>query len=449
MASNVVHPQLALGVLSAPRASIRRAAARNTWLRDAAVLSGRVAVRFVLGSLGSSNGAKISDACAEAAAAAAASHGDVLLVATLDCQLWHSPAKVHAWFHAALEAYPHTPWLGKTEDDALPWPTAILVDVGALSPAVDYYGIMSWQGSCRMHGGHDVDCAGCYGGPLSIGVSICRPATCRAVHASLVAPSGRKQCCQVGCPRAVRMTPFALGALDLRRRTLASTVDQCEYAAAYFSAVSAHGERRHAMCTTTDGAQGHVIGECVKSLTLADAGSRRLLDGSLCRPGGGRCASGSVAVLHPLKRVDSASWGPSWRALSQQREYTPSPLYEAALPNLAARPNAGAVPRLQLLSERFGPFGLEAHGNGSLAHAWAMREQYAHSVTSRSRRVPAGRALAGSAGARVSVVDRPGALAAAMRPREAMMPLRGRRLKSEPAWAINCSRLWGTPEGRN
>ena len=431
-----ITPEVALGVLSAPSSAARREAARDTWFRDSAILSGRVVVRFVLGSLGSSSSSTGNNDCARAAAAEAAAHTDVMLVRTTDCRMWFSPAKVHEWFRAALVAYPHTPWLGKTEDDALLWPTALLVDLAALAPSIELYGVMGWQGSCRMRGGHHVDCAGCYGGGLAMGVSLCRPAMCRAAH-TMSAAAGRR-CCQVGCPRSVRMTPFALGALDVRRRRLASAVAACTYAADYFTALSAHGEAHGAMCVSTDGAQGHAIGECVDSLTLADAGSRRLLDGSQCRLGSGRCAAGSVSLLHPLKRADAASWRASWRALSTQQLYAPPPLYEAALPSLAPHTRTAGIPQLQLLTERFGSFGREAHGNGSLEHAWAERVEYARGVIARSSRArrtstPAGgRALVGNAGG--------GGDGRAWWQH-------GRRLKSEPVWSTNCSHLWVPSHG--
>ena len=43
-------PTVALGVLSAPRSESRRALARATWLRDASVLSGALAVRIASAS---------------------------------------------------------------------------------------------------------------------------------------------------------------------------------------------------------------------------------------------------------------------------------------------------------------------------------------------------------------------------------------------------------------
>ena len=144
-------PALALGVITAPDAHKRRSGARATWLRDPAVLTGRVAVRFVLGGGGARSASDDGDAaCRESVRAEAAAHpADTLLVDARDCHIWHSPAKVHAWFKAALRLFPSTAWLGKTEDDALPWPSAVVADLETLSPRVQYYGLMAWQGSCR------------------------------------------------------------------------------------------------------------------------------------------------------------------------------------------------------------------------------------------------------------------------------------------------------------
>ena len=220
--------------------------ARNTWFTDSAVRCGRVVARFVIGA---ADRACVSSAMDSTSA-------DIVLVDTPDCSMWHSAQKVHAWMKLALTMFPSTPWLAKTEDDALLWPTSILVDLAALSEGTLYYGPMHWQGSCRSRGTPTLDCSGCYGGALIHGAMICRPSLCRASKA----PSAER-CCQVGCPKATRMTPFAMGALDVRHRRLASAVASCPYADAFFATLASHSRALDAMCMTTDGAQGHVLGE--------------------------------------------------------------------------------------------------------------------------------------------------------------------------------------------
>ena len=401
----------AIGVLSAPSASARRAAARTTWLLDIAVRSGDLAVRFVLGGRSSP-----VPGCAEAAALEATLHKDVVVVDTSDCRIWHSAAKVHAWFKHALDAFPQAEWLGKSEDDTLPWPSAVLADLVQLSADVEYYGVMAWQGSCSMNGQVNTDCAGCFGGPLVNGQSVCRPAVC---HGKL------PRCCQVGCPRTVRMAPFAIGAIDLRRRRLARTVADCAYADRFFARVSAHGDQTGAMCSTTDGAQGHVLGECVRgNLVLADAGSARMADGTLCRRATGRCAQGSVAWLHPLKRHDTTSWNATWAALALQTAYAPLPIVQARVSALgpASRPQSRA-PLLQHVRDYFGRAMV---GNATVAATWVEREQYVNAALAPRAR-PGGRTSSAATSTSQSTARAPGAR---------------RRLRSETLWARNCSRHW-------
>ena len=479
-------PALALGVITAPDAHKRRSGARATWLRDPAVLTGRVAVRFVLGGGGARSASDDGDAaCRESVRAEAAAHpADTLLVDARDCHIWHSPAKVHAWFKAALRLFPSTAWLGKTEDDALPWPSAVVADLETLSPRVQYYGLMAWQGSCRggwaAHGDGDGDggattaaaaeeaaaaaqeaadllatnrhsapleCMGCFGGLFSGGPSVCRATTCRN------APSGRR-CCQLGCPNAVRMAPFAVGPLEVRTRALAASVAACAYADAYFARLTATGAARGALCSTTDGSQGHAIAECLPkrgrgggaaaSLVVADAGHGRLLDGGgSCRMGVGRCALQQAVMLHPLKRSDLIAWNSSWRTLTgggggqlggaQARGggqlgatdhvfYHPQPIHEATVSHLAPAALPMARPPAQQL--------LSPAGAPDLARAWTSRAQYLNGIFQRRRPNPS--PTSGARAAAASEAEAP------QRPRQ---PKR-RRLRSVGIEARNCTFVW-------
>ena len=485
-------PQLALGVVSAPASEARRNAARGSWLRDAAVLDGRVAVRFVLGSSAASSSdhddyyesAAAAAKCRDVAEAALrASPRDVLLVDAPDCNMWHSPAKVHAWFQAALVAFPNAQWLGKTEDDAMLWASALLTDLHSLPPAAQYYGVMAWQGSCRSAVADvdeaassaaltaaaltaanpltaPVECSGCYAGALANGVGMCRAAHCRAGG---TAANGRR-CCQVGCPRTVRMAPFAIGALDVRARPLAASVARCGYATRYFRWLSRLGMLRGALCATTDGSQGHAIHECVardpdaEPMELVDATNRRLSDGIACRNAGRSAAAsgahgsarscGGAVMLHPLKRSDAAGWNDTWRGLTQARgqqqqgsggmahhslpAYAPLPLVHASVSTFA---DARRLPALRLLGEIGGPAG---GNNASISVAWAERDKYMFSVVQsyrdRHRTAATSQFTADlKAGAKRTKMRQ-----MAQRHRQQ----RRRRLRSESIWALNCSRLW-------
>jgi len=315
---------LALGVLSAPRSVQRRGHARATWMSDAAIVSGRVIVRFVIGGLSAS--CLSDDVHAEGQR-----HRDLTFVRTHDCRMWHTPEKTHIWFKEALKAFPEVPWVGKTEDDAMIWPTVILADLAAVSPSTEWYGQMHWQGSCLFGFASSMsDCAGCYGGAMWQGPAMCRPAWCQG--------EADKKCCQLGCAHTGRMAPFALGALDVRRRPFAAAIASCAYADRYFSQVSAHSASLNAMCVTTDGSQGHAVGECVGSVRVADATSRHQDGTRGCdQRAASRCARGQVAVLHPLKKNARASWNASWAHLAGQHAFVPQPLIEARVDALGGQ----------------------------------------------------------------------------------------------------------------
>ena len=405
-----VRPTLALGVLSSPTAVARRAGARASWMLDPSVRSGRVAVRFVLG--GRATG---KSSCAAAIEAARQQPDVLILDDALDCAIWHSPAKVHAWFRAAVRLFGKTtPWIGKAEDDTLPWPSALLTDLAALDGGVQQYGVMAWQGSCVHNAaGSDTssayECAGCYAGSLWQGASVCNPSTCRG------SPS-TSRCCQAGCPSAVRMVPFAIGALDVRRHGLARTVAECDYAAHYFDRLTQHGAERRELCSTTDGSQGHAIGECVKELRFADAGQSRLYAAASCESGSGRCANGHVMMLHPIKRGDVDEWKVRWAALTQRGSYAPLPIVEARLGGLGANDRAASqTPALKYNGQTFpGGQSFPRSSNVSIADRWKGRLGYVRQMVVTRRR--AAKRAASTSG--------------------------GRRLKSDVLWSLNCSGHW-------
>lgn len=412
---------LAIGVLSAPDAHARRDSIRRTWVQDATVSDSRVAVRFVLG--------RWPEACVRSAEAEAAAHKDVMFVATHDCSLWYAAEKVHLWFKTALTTFPSAQWLAKSEDDTVLWPSAVLTDLLALSADTDYYGSMSWQGSCRRPRKPwepEVDCAGCYGGALINGPSLCRPSLCRAASRTAV------RCCQIGCPRSTRMVPFAIGALDARRRSFARSIASCAYADSFFTRLSAGSHRLSMLCMTTDGAQGHAIGECVSRVHVADALERHL-DGvrSCSSAPGSRCADGAVGFLHPLKRKDARSWNGSWLSLTQRHAYSPRPLVEAVISGLGpGSPASSKPPRLRLTRELHGR---RFVGNQSVSDVWASRGEYLLSVVSQHARRFSQRGRATGQRAAGTPLSAGQPAVARSRPR--------RRLRQQ-VWALNCSRIW-------
>ena len=99
------------------------------------------------------------------------------------------------------------------------WLSALHADLKALeqrSPRAQYYGVLSRQGSCPAGESYygskrtdaDITCAGCYGGAVSDGGALCRATRCDNGP-----PPNHRRCWQVGCPRSLRMVPFAIGAL--------------------------------------------------------------------------------------------------------------------------------------------------------------------------------------------------------------------------------------------
>lgn len=412
---------VALGILTGPASIGRRNSARTTWMRDPAIFNGDIIARFVFGELSSCRTAPLDAALA-----------DVVIVAAPDCAKWHAAAKVHAWYKLALVRFPSALWIGKTEDDAMPWPAALVSDLRMLSDTVQYFGVLAWQGSCPSQPSFEAStvCAGCYGGRLADGSSMCRAALCRPSGF----PDGRT-CCQVGCPRQLRMAPFALGALDVRRRELAASVARCRYADRYFERVSALGDATGSMCVSADGAQGHAFGECLNGMIMADAGGGRLVDANACKRRSGRCAAGSAALVHPLKSNDPIAWNRTWTSLIASRVYTPQLLVEARVTSMGpkVRPSAARVPALVM--ERV------ANGESAeLVRRWTARTQYLETVIARQQQRRPGfssTAAVGGGGSSLSTIRQ-------AQP-NAVRPMRGarRRLKSEPIWSTNCSRFWG------
>ena len=107
-----VKNDIAIGVMVVPSNGAYRAAARQTWMIDA---NAHANVRFVAGDV----------PCAHAALDGENSlHGDITFVQSADCERWHSPAKINAWYTFALLHYPAAKWIAKMEDDGMLWVSA-------------------------------------------------------------------------------------------------------------------------------------------------------------------------------------------------------------------------------------------------------------------------------------------------------------------------------------
>lgn len=329
---------MALGIMVVPSNGAMRRAARATWLADAAE---HAAVRFVAGDV----------PCARSALEAEAERfGDVAFVESDDCKKWHSPAKVHAWYIHALARWPKAVWIAKMEDDGLLWTSALareLATVRERGPNHAWYvGMMQWQGGCTLNeerrpagapsgpaGGTAVaaagaeyqGCAGCWGGWYRGGAPA--PAAC--------APMWRKS--WVGsvvqgtpsCPQ-FRLAPFACGPFEARSRPLAQAVARCAYAGRYFAAMSRRGDLKKDWCVSADGAQGHALGHCVRSVRIADLGPHRQKYATPKQLN----ESHEVLIVHPIKtrgRERTAEgtqayvegWKDVWRTL-RRAPYAPA-----------------------------------------------------------------------------------------------------------------------------
>lgn len=346
-------PALAIGVISDPRAGLIREAARASWFRDPAVLTGQTWVRFVLGDV----------PCAkDAASDEAREFGDISFVDAQDCKKWHSAGKVHAWYKHALEKTA-APWLAKMEDDGMLRVSALLHDLGRLRHA-EYYGVLRWGSSCIRRADGDECPPSCFAGDFEGRQrSACRVPRFKAARWSGCRWSAwepRTKCCDDACAAPDRMVsaPFACGPLDVRSRVLARRLAGCAAADRLFRAAATESERGAAMCISTDGAQGAALTLCHArhELRLADATDARFEMGH-CHDCG-RCGRGSVLLHHPLKepglrRHESKaqrrervldSWATRWRAITRH-QYTPPPLPEYSL-NLTRRRETERAPQI-------------------------------------------------------------------------------------------------------
>jgi len=284
---NVITPEsIALGIMVVPANTVLRAAARSSWLPEA---RRHATVRWVAGDV----------PCARSALAEEAQlYGDVAFVPSDDCQKWHSPAKVHAWYAYALQSFPGAMWILKMEDDGLLWMSALVATLSTLPHRGSIYvGMLQWQGGCTLSeigrgGPAEQKCHGCWAGWYRGGAPA--PRACGDMWKDGWQGSVRQG--SVTCPQ-FQLAPFACGPFEARSRHLAQIVARCEYADRYFKAMSRRGDVRRDWCVSTDGGQGHALGACVRSMHIADLGMHRQKYATKQQLN----ESHSVMIVHPIK----------------------------------------------------------------------------------------------------------------------------------------------------
>ena len=161
--------------------------------------------------------------------------------------------------------------------------------------------------------------------------------------------------------------PFAPGPLEVRSAHLASIVAGCPYADEYFASLVARGVLIGDECASTDGSQGHAIGECAAELlghlVVADADPRRQAHASsstfaLLRRAANKSAAGlqmhsrrgaavasELTIVHPIKADRNAeTWTTLWSLLARQARMRAAPAVDGTssfgAPNRAAHSHA-------------------------------------------------------------------------------------------------------------
>ena len=331
--------QLSLGIVAVPADTTTRDNIRRTWLRAKAFSDGRAAARFVVGS----------DACTRHVQREASQHGDIAFVNASDCSPWHAGHKIHAWYRWALRSLPAR-WYGKAEDDSIVSIEPLLMELSMLPNTVHLFGVnLQWIAHCRQQPTTSTwskplaaqTCAqGCWLGRVasSLKRATRRPPRCeKAFDGRPVTPGSTL------CPM-LPYAPFAPGPLEVRSSQLAQLVASCSYADAYFHSLVTRGALINDECASTDGSQGHAIGECAAEawghLGVADgdmwrqsyansglfahlrrAANTSATDGrGIVHPmyGGGRRQPPIVSIVHPLKGDrNPETWSTLWTLLDR------------------------------------------------------------------------------------------------------------------------------------
>ena len=169
------------------------------------------------------------------------------------------------------------------------------------------------------------------------------------------------------CRARVADAPFAPGPLEVRSAHLASIVAGCPYADEYFASLVARGVLISDECASTDGSQGHAIGECAAeqlggTLVVADADPRRQAHASsstfaLLRRTANKSAAGlqmhgrrgaavasELTIVHPIKADRNAeTWTTLWSLLARQSFGAPNRAARSHAPISMMRVDLGSV----------------------------------------------------------------------------------------------------------
>ena len=395
--------RLVLGIMTSPFSVDLRATCRETWLAEPSTRP-FVTSRFVVGGRGAACG-KLG---ALALADEMAQHRDIAVVNTSDCAQWSCSVKVHAWFTLAVQTWPAAVWYGKAEEDGIVWLSALMLELNAIAQSNGLeggadtgrpwlYGKLAWLGACphrdrrecprslqpppqkQRGAAHEAAlrsslekwerikqrwtscCGSCFSGTFDASNPREPPRCHPETEGGALFELGRVNVGSAQCPE-VRMTPFAVGPLEVRSAALAREVAACDYANRYFEAQATRGRLVETECNGCDGAQGHAIGACVAgTLRVADLGWRRQKYACWGRDTAFGCrpnvlietinATGTM-IVHPVKaRLPRARRLELWRLLRSHGPYRPLPLPTWELEFRGGDRRVLAVPRARVLGE--------------------------------------------------------------------------------------------------
>ena len=337
--------ELVLGVMTSPSARLNRDNLRALSHAEPDIAQ-RAHLAFVLGDLHCTRNTTVGEA---------AKHGDIVYIAAPDCTSWYRAQKFHVWFKFAVRRWPHVPWIGKVEDDAVYRVSSVLRDLSALDHHEPwYYGILAFGGSCSFQeecpGG--ASAAGCCGGCFAKALSpypqqaarCSSGATCPKPHCAVDYDGSRAHHGSAQCPEVV-IAPFAIGPIEVRSRPLARQIADCSQSDRYFSALTQRGDALRGDCAAGDAVQAQALTMCAPSVRLADATWRRMsYTGSAMSKGYQdyvrRQGNTTLAWTHPAKSFHPARARELWHAFTDL-PYAAQPLHTYRLETAAPSSGGG------------------------------------------------------------------------------------------------------------
>ena len=184
------------------------------------------------------------------------------------CSLVDCDAQKHVWFKFALRRWPHVPWFGKVEDDAVYRVSSVLRESALDHREPWYYGILAFGGSCTFQeecpgGASAAGCCGrCFAKALCA-VPAAGGAPVRAArawpHCAVDYDGSRAHPRQRAVPEVV-IAPFAIGPIEVRA-PLARQIADCSHADKYFGADAAR-RRAARRCAAGDAVQAQALAMC-------------------------------------------------------------------------------------------------------------------------------------------------------------------------------------------